>query len=201
MSTKEREGLAPAPADSSQDTPRRARVVSARRIRAGELLLSGEVKSTGRALIRAGYAEGTARNPRANRLDATSVIRDALTARGRSDPKLRDLREPALRTLRAGLEDEGETSLPQRAALAGVVLKLIGELPEEPEDPGQRDRWALVADLRRSRTALAAVRLTRRSSPEHAESVILRRLGRLRDRLAELEALEAAGSYTARRRG
>ena len=47
---------------------RRGPAPTPRRIRAGELLASGEAKTTGAALVRVGYSKNTAKNPRANGL-------------------------------------------------------------------------------------------------------------------------------------
>ena len=123
---------------------------SAKRIRAGELLLDGEAKSTKEALVKVGYSHYTAVTPTKNGLAPERLMLEALSFRGVSKRDTRKLAQEAidgLKELAASDDQPGST----RGAAWKALLDHAQANPETDPELGP----AALPIVRRHTLALA----------------------------------------------
>lgn len=144
---------------------------SAKRIRAGELLLDGEAKSTREALVKVGYSINTAVAPTKNGLAPDRLMLDALAFRGVSKRDTRKLAQEAidgLKDLAADDEQPGST----RGAAWKALLDHAQANPETDPELGP----AALPIVRRHTLALARKLLLFALARPEAAQIMVERL-------------------------
>ena len=188
MRDGEKTGLDKPPAGA-----KRQRDPSARRIRMGQALLTGEARSVCEAGRLVGFSEATLKNPKGNNLQAHDLMKAAMAVETES---LEGLKPIAVRTLKSVMEDDEEPGS-TRVTAAGGVLRLLAEQYDGDEKRNilSPEQISLqIAGLVQG-ALLAAYRwaLTNPTRAIQAIERIEQTLPSIKSRLVELELLDKVG--------
>lgn len=160
---------------------------SPRLIKTGEILASGEEKTIGRAMVKAGYAESTARVPKAHGVTAAKALAALRKSKGGQSKSAQHRLVKKADELLGGVMDTDTLDLRYRIAAAKVVKDAAKKDDPQSETgiPDLRDKIRFRAAIMRGIQKGILLGLTEVGNEHHATDVA----NRLGDKLQELSRM------------